>query len=105
MGSMSGVTGHMRLLLVRVLPILLAKKRHHFLTVEYSDDTGKTQAAIFEVGKESIRSVLKILEVRSGKKVQYEDKEAEKTGNKQHSFSSATKISDHTQNCCRRVCE
>jgi hypothetical protein len=64
-----------------VLPILLAKKRHHFLTVEHTDDTGKTQAAIFEVGKEAIRSVLKILEVRSGKKVQYEDKEAEKTGN------------------------
>jgi hypothetical protein len=43
---------------------------------------GQTQAAIFEVAKESIRSVLKALEVRSGKKVQYEDKEAEKTGNK-----------------------
>jgi hypothetical protein len=64
-----------------VLPILLTKKRHHYLTVEYSDDTGKTQAAIFEVGKSSIRSVLKTLEVRSGKQV-YEDKEAEKTGNK-----------------------
>ena len=65
-----------------VLPILLAKKRHHYLTVEYTDDSGKPQAAIFEVGKESIRSVLKTLEVRSGKKVQYEDKEAEKSGNK-----------------------
>jgi len=64
-----------------VLPILLAKKRRHYLTVEYADG-GKAQAAIFEVGKESIRSVLKTLEVRSGKKVQYEDKEAEKTGNK-----------------------
>ena len=53
-----------------------------FLTVEYADDTGKTQAAIFEVGKESIRSVLKTLAVRSGKKVQYDDKETEKTGNK-----------------------
>jgi hypothetical protein len=65
-----------------VLPILLTKKRHHYLTVEYSDDSGKTQAAIFEVGKSSIRSVLKTLEVRSGKQVHYEDKEAEKTGNK-----------------------
>ncbi|HZS97399.1 MAG TPA: hypothetical protein VFA40_11520 [Terriglobales bacterium] len=74
--------GYAVLGLYGVLPILLAKKRHHFLTVEYSDDAGKTQAAIFEVGKESIRSVLKVLEVRSGKKVQYEDKEAEKTGNK-----------------------
>ena len=65
-----------------VLPILLAKKRHHYLTVEYTGDTGKTEAAIFEVGKESIRSVLKTLEVRSGKNVHYEDKEAEKTGDK-----------------------
>jgi len=65
-----------------VLPILLAKRRRHYLTVEYADDAGKTQAAIFEVGKDSIKSVLKTLEVRSGKKIQYEDKEAEKTGNK-----------------------
>lgn len=65
-----------------VLPIVLAKKRHHYLTVEYSDDNGKAQAAIFEVGKGSIRTVLKTLEIRSGKKVQYEDKEAEKIGNK-----------------------
>jgi hypothetical protein len=65
-----------------VLPIVLSKKRHHFLTVEYDDDNGKAQAAIFEVGKGSIRTVLKTLEIRSGKKVQYEDKEAEKIGNK-----------------------
>jgi hypothetical protein len=65
-----------------VLPILLTKKRHHYLTVEYSDDAGKTQAAIFEVGKDSIRTVLKTLEVRSGKKVRYEGKEAESAGNK-----------------------
>ena len=65
-----------------VLPILLTKKRRHYLTVEYSDETGKREAAIFEVGKGSIRSVLKTLEVRSGKKVQYEDKEAQRSGNK-----------------------
>ncbi len=65
-----------------VLPILLTKKRHHYLTVEYTDDNGKAQAAIFEVGKDSIKTVLKTLEIRSGKKVHYEDKEAEKTGDK-----------------------
>jgi hypothetical protein len=42
-----------------VLPILHAKKRHHYLTVEYTDDSGTAQAAIFEVGKDSIRTVLK----------------------------------------------
>jgi hypothetical protein len=65
-----------------VLPILLTKKRRHYLTVEYTDDSGKAQAAIFEVGKDSIKSVLKTLEIRSGKRVQYEDKEAQRSGNK-----------------------
>lgn len=65
-----------------VLPILLAKKRRHYLTVEYTDDSGKAQAAIFEVGKDSIKTVLKTLEIRSGRKVHYEDKEAERTGDK-----------------------
>ena len=65
-----------------VLPILLTKKRRHYLTVEYCDDNGKLQAAIFEVGKDSIKATLKTLEVRSGKQVVYEDKEAQKTGGK-----------------------
>jgi hypothetical protein len=64
-----------------VLPILLTKKRHHYLTIEYTGEDGKAQAAIFEVGKHSVRSVLKTLEVRSGKKIHYENKEAEKSGN------------------------
>ena len=65
-----------------VLPILLSHKRRHYLTIEYNDDNGKTQAAIFEVGKDSIKTVLTTLEVRSGKKVLYEDKEAQKSGSK-----------------------
>jgi hypothetical protein len=67
---------------VGALPILFSKKRRHYLTVEYTDDAGKTQAAIWEVGKDSIRTVMKTLEVRTGKKVEYEDEEARKTGNK-----------------------
>lgn len=64
------------------LPVLFSKKRRHYLTIEYTDEAGKAQAAIFEVGKDSIRTVMKTLEVRSGKKIEYEDEEAKKSGNK-----------------------
>jgi hypothetical protein len=67
---------------VGALPVLFSKKRRHYLTLEYTDEAGKAQAAIWEVGKDSIRTVLKTLEVRTGKKVEYEDEEAKKSGNK-----------------------
>ncbi len=67
---------------VGALPILFSKKRRHYLTIEYTDQGGAAQAAIFEVGKDAIRTTLKTLEVRSGKKVEYEDEEARKAGNK-----------------------
>ena len=67
---------------VGALPLLFSKKRRHYLTIEFTDDAGKAQAAIFEVGKDSIRTALKTLEVRSGKKIEYEDAEAQKAGNK-----------------------
>lgn len=67
---------------ILALPILFSKKRRHYLTIEYTDENGKEQAAVFEVGKESIRTILPSLEVRTGKKVQYEDEEARKAGSK-----------------------
>ena len=67
---------------IGALPMLFSKKRRHYLTVEYTDGDGKNQAAIFEVGKDAIRTTLKSLEVRSGKKVEFEDDEAKKAGNK-----------------------
>jgi hypothetical protein len=67
---------------IGALPVLFSKKRRHYLTLEYQDETGKQQAAIFEVGKDAVRTALKTLEVRSGKKIQYEDEEARKSGNK-----------------------
>lgn len=67
---------------IGALPVLFSKKRRHYLTIEYLDDAGKQQAAIFEVGKDAVRTTLKTLEVRTGKKVEYEDEEARKTGNK-----------------------
>jgi len=61
---------------------LFSKKRRHYLTVEYTDAQGKAQAAVFELGKDAIRTTLTILEVRTGKSIEYEDDEARKSGNK-----------------------
>jgi hypothetical protein len=60
--------------------LLLSKRRTHFLTVGYTDESGKQQAMVFEVGKGEVRSVLVSLEARSGRKVEYQDEEARKAG-------------------------
>jgi len=59
---------------------LLAKRRAYFLTIGYTDSDGKQQAMIFQVGGKEIRPVLVSLEARSGKKVEYQDDEARKSG-------------------------
>jgi hypothetical protein len=59
---------------------LFSKKRNHYLTVSYTDSTGKDQAAVFELGKDIVRTTLKVLEVRSGKRMEYQDDEARKSG-------------------------
>ncbi len=55
---------------------LLSKKRKHFLTVGYLDDGDKQQAAVFELGKNIVRTTLASLEARSGRKIEYQDEEA-----------------------------
>lgn len=67
---------------VGAVPMLLVKKRRHYLTIEFLDEKGKSQAAIFLVGKGAIRPALDTLEARTGKKVQYEDEEARKSREK-----------------------
>jgi hypothetical protein len=59
---------------------LLAKKRQHFLTVGYSDDKNRQQAMVFKVSKDDIRTVLVILEARTGRKVEFQDDDARKGG-------------------------
>ena len=59
---------------------LLAKRRAYFLTVGYTDSEGKQQAMVFRVGSKEIRPVLVSLEARSGRKVEYQDDEARKSG-------------------------
>jgi hypothetical protein len=59
---------------------LLAKKRKHFLTIGYRDEQNIQQALVFRVGKNDIRALLASLEARTGRKVEYQDLEARKSG-------------------------
>ena len=60
--------------------LLFSKKRKHFLTVGWKDDHDKQHAAVFELGKAIIRTTIATLEARTGKKVEYQDDEARKSG-------------------------
>lgn len=57
---------------------LLSRKRRHYLTVSFVNAEGAQQAAVFELGKKIVRSVLASLEARTGRKIQYQDEEARK---------------------------
>ena len=59
---------------------LFSKKRKHYLTIGFKDDTDKDQVAVIELGKDIVRATLPIVETRSGKKVEYQDEEARKSG-------------------------
>lgn len=60
--------------------LLLSKKRKHFLTVGYADEAGRQQAVIFQVDKRDVRSVLAGLEAKTGRKVEFQDEQARKSG-------------------------
>jgi len=65
-----------------LVPLLLLKKRRHYLTIEFLDDKGKKQGAIFLVGKKAIGTLLDDLEAKTGKKTQFEDEDARKAREK-----------------------
>ena len=60
--------------------LLLSKSRKHFLTLGYVDSEGRQQALVFRVDKGDIRTVLASLEARTGRRVEYQDDEARKSG-------------------------
>lgn len=65
---------------VMVSPLaLFSKKRNHYLTISFKDAAGKDQAAVFELGKDIVRTTLKIVETRSGKNITFQDDEARKS--------------------------
>lgn len=57
---------------------LLSKKRKHFLTIGYTDASDKPQGVVLEIPKGTAKSTIIVLEMRSGKKVEYESEEARK---------------------------
>jgi hypothetical protein len=66
---------------VLISPVfLLSKTRKHYLTVEFTDDRGKQQAMVFLVGKADVRSLLVILEAKSGRRIEYQDDDARRSG-------------------------
>lgn len=54
--------------------LLFSKKRKHYVTIGYADAEGKEQVAVFELGKDIVRTALPILEARSGKEIEYQEK-------------------------------
>jgi len=62
--------------------LLLSKARRHYVTIGYADGEGKQQALVFRVDKGDIRTVLASLEARTGRRVEYQDDEARKAGNR-----------------------
>ena len=75
------------------LLFLMSKKQKHFVTIGFKDTADKEQVAVFQVDKDAVRTLLPVLEARSGKKVFYQDKDAEKkaTGNKKQKEPPAEK--------------
>ena len=57
---------------------LFSKKRKHFLTIGFTDEKDKPQGVVLEIPKGTAKSFITIIEVRSGKKVEYESEEAKK---------------------------
>lgn len=61
---------------------LLSHKRKHFVTINFEDDAGKKQGAVFELAKGIVHQTLSTLEAKTGKKVDYESDEARKHAEK-----------------------
>ena len=57
---------------------LFSKKRKHFLTIGFTDENDKPQGVVLEIPKGTAKTIIIVLESRSGKKVEYESEEARK---------------------------
>jgi len=59
--------------------VVFNKKRKHYLTINFRDENGKEQGAVFELGKDIIQTTLAALESRTGRKIEYIGAEARKS--------------------------
>lgn len=57
---------------------LFSKKRKHFLTVGFKDAEEKPQGVVLELPKGTPKSIITVLEARTGLKCEYESEEARK---------------------------
>jgi hypothetical protein len=57
---------------------LFSKKRKHFLTLGFKDKDDKPHGVVLELPKGTPRSVIAVVEARSGRKCEYESEEARK---------------------------
>ncbi len=57
---------------------LFSKKRKHFLTVGFKDANDQAQGVVIELPKGTPKSIITIIEARSGLKCEYESEEARK---------------------------
>jgi hypothetical protein len=60
--------------------LLLAKSRKHYLVVGFEDAEGARQSMVFRLDKDDVRTVLTSLEARTGRRVEYQDEEARRSG-------------------------
>jgi hypothetical protein len=72
--------GRRVVLAVLISPIfLLSKARAHYITLGYTDDTGRQQAIVLRVDKRSVKTTLAMLEARTGRVVRFRDEDARKS--------------------------
>lgn len=64
---------------VVVSPLFLfSKKRKHYLTMHFADETGRSQATVFELAKGTYQQTIAALEAKTGLKTEYETEEVKK---------------------------
>jgi len=63
-----------------ISPLLSSKKRKNYFTIGYNDKNDQQQAAFSELGKNIVRTTLASVELHTGKKIDYQDEEARKSG-------------------------
>lgn len=67
-------------LAIAINPLFIfSKKKRHFLTIGWKDESSKQHAAVFELGKSIIRETIVVLEEKTGKKVDYQDQDSRKS--------------------------
>ena len=56
----------------------MAKKKKHYLSLEWKDESGQPQVTVFELSKDAFESVIADLEEKTGLQLQVEVPEAPK---------------------------